>query len=138
MKTFPPTGTETRILLVDHETSTSEELARILETEGLQAVVATNRHEALETIRQSPVALVIMNMLMPRAEGIGTLVAIQGLIPGMKIIAMSSGHGEASTGILPLAKSLGASALLSDPLDSAKLLDTVHGVLEQDLHQLAS
>ena len=138
MKTFPPTDTVMRILLVDHETSTRAEIARILESEGLQAVAAANRNEALEMIRENSISLVIMNMLMPRAEGIGTLVAIQGLTPGMKIIAMSGGHGDVSPGILPLAKSLGATALLSDPLDSMKLLETVHSVLEQDLHQMAS
>jgi len=65
-------------------------------------------------------------------------VAIQGLAAGMKIIAMSSGQGQASGGALPLARSLGASALLSDPLDPMKLLAAVHGVLKQDLHQMAS
>ncbi len=138
MKAVPPTDTETRILLVDHETSIREEIARILKTEGFQSVAAANRHEALEMIQQWPVSLVIMNMFMPRAEGIGILVAIQGLAPGMKIIAMSSGQGLASGGVMPLARSLGASALLSDPLDPMKLLAAIQGVLDQDLHQIAS
>ena len=138
MKTSPPTHPAPRILLVEHEMSNCEELAFILMTHGFQADAAANRHEALEIIREWPVSLVILNMLMPHAEGIGTLVAIQGLAPGMKILAMAGGGGEASAGILSLAKSLGASLLSGDPLDSTSLLATVYGVLGPDLHQMAS
>lgn len=54
----------------------------------------------------------------------------------MKIIAMSDA-GDRTARFLPLAKSLGASALLADPLDHGKLTDTIRELAKQDLPQFA-
>jgi DNA-binding NtrC family response regulator len=104
---------------------------------GFQTTTVLNRREALEQIRETSFNLVIVNMLMPRAEGIGSLIAIGGFAPAMKIIAMSDAQEVDGCDFLPLAKSLGASALLGDPLDPGKLLGAVHSVLDPDLHQVA-
>lgn len=138
MNASPPTGTATRILLVDHDMSLRGTIEQVLKTDGFRTDTASNRHDALEVIRENPVDLVIMNMLMPGSEGIATIIAIRAFAPAMRIIAMSGGQAAGAGDFLPLAKSLGASALLSDPLDRGKLLDTVHEVLAPDLRQMAS
>jgi CheY-like chemotaxis protein len=79
-----------------------------------------------------------MNMLMPHAEGIGALIAIRSIAPTMKIIAMSCENGDAAGHFLPLAKSLGASAILNHPFEPAKLIEITRSLLGVELHQMAS
>jgi DNA-binding NtrC family response regulator len=138
MKTIPPACTETRILLVDHEGSLREMMAQMLITAGFKTVTAANRAEALAMVREIPIDPVIMNMRMPGAEGIGCLIALRGIAPGMKIIAMAGGPAAAGADFLPLAKSLGASALLGEPLNPETLIGTVRSVLRPVRHQMAS
>jgi DNA-binding NtrC family response regulator len=137
MKTPPPNGTAVRILVVDHETPMRESIRQMLNLDGFLTNIACNRHEALARIHQGPVDLVILNMLIPGAEGIGTLIGIRSAAPEMKIIAMAGGQTEGGD-FLPLAKSLGATAVLGNPLDREKLLATVHEVVTPELQQLAS
>jgi DNA-binding NtrC family response regulator len=127
-----------RILVVDHETPLRESIRQMLEHDGLLTEIASDRHEALARIHQCPVDLVILNMLIPGAEGIGTLIGIRSANPAVKIIAMASGPTAGGGGSLPLAKSLGATAVLGNPLDREKLLATVHQAVAPQLRQLAS
>jgi two-component system response regulator ResD len=138
MKTPPPNGTAVRILVVDQETPMRESIRQMLDHDGFLTEVACNRHEALARIQQGTVDLVILNMLIPGAEGIGTLIGIRSSEPAVKIIAMAGGPAAGGGDFLPLAKSLGATAVLGNPLDREKLLATVHEVATPDLRQLAS
>lgn len=138
MKTFPPTITAARILLVDHETSSRETIGEMLQTHGFQTTPASNRNEALGAIRENRIELAIVNISLPGAEGIATILAVLAAAPAMKIIAMSGGPTAGAGDFLPLAKSLGAAALLGDLLDHGKLIETIHELLAPDLRQLAS
>jgi len=138
MDPLPPTEAQTRILLVDHETPNRETIRRILHNQGFQIDTATDRHEALDRLRQNPVSLVVMNMFMPHAKGIGTLIAIGGFAPTMKVIAMADGQEPDTGDFLPLAKSLGATALLGgEPLDPVELLAAVRDALAPNLQRMA-
>ena len=138
MNSFPPVDDSvTHVLLVDEASALRESIARSLTGEGFQVHIATNRHESAAVLRDHRIDLVVMNMLMPHAEGIGTLMAIRSIAPTMKIIAMPGESGDQAGHFLPLAKSLGASAILTHPLDHELLLKTVHGLLSQELHQMA-
>ena len=110
----------------------------MLNHDGFPTEVACNRHEALARIQQGPVDLVLLNMLIPGAEGIGTLIGIRSAAPAMPIIAMAGGQAADGGGFLPLAKSLGATAVLGNPLDRESLLAAVHEMATPELRQLAS
>lgn len=125
------------VLLVDQPSEMRHSIERTLVAEGYQVHIATNRHEAAAEVREKPIHLVVMNMLMPHAEGIGTLMAIRSIAATLKLVAMPGESGDQAGRFLPLAKSLGASAILPHPLDHELLLKTVHGLLSQDLHQMA-
>jgi DNA-binding NtrC family response regulator len=106
-----------------------ETIENILLADGFLVSTATNRGEAVDRVRNEAIDLVLMNMLMPRAEGIGTLIAVRSFDPAMRIVAMSCDKHDSGCHFLPLAESLGAAALLSDPLDATKLIDCVRGLL---------
>jgi len=57
--------------------------------------------------------------------------------PGIKIIAMSGVLPGAKGDFLPLAKSLGAAAVLRKPFDRESFIGTVRGVLEHQERRLA-
>jgi DNA-binding NtrC family response regulator len=134
MKPFPPHFIQSPILLVNHECAMREPLEHSLATEGFRILTATNRHEALDLIRQERIELVIMNMTAPVTEGIGTIIGIHAIDPTMKIIAMSGGTGD----FLPLAKSLGASAVLQMPFQPEELFRIIHVMLEPQRQVMAS
>jgi DNA-binding NtrC family response regulator len=138
MKSSPPTGNAPCILLVDHDLSLREEICETLNSDGFDTCCAANRHEALEWLKRDDIAAVILNMRMPGAESIGTIMAVRAHSPGMKLIAISGGAADGAGNFLPLAKSLGASAVLADARDRNQLLDTVHGLLSPGLQQMAS
>lgn len=137
MKSFPPADSATLVLIVDEASPLRETLERMLGEEGFRVHVAGDRHRAAELVREHAIDLVLMNMLMPHAEGIGTIIAVRSVRPDLRIIAMSSGNGDAADHFLPLAKSLGASALLRDPLDREKLIDAIRTQLGEGLRQMA-
>jgi DNA-binding NtrC family response regulator len=138
MKSSPPNDNVTCILLVDHDLSLREEICETLDSEGFATCCAANRHEALDWLTQGGISAVILNMRMPGAESIGTIMAVRAYSPALKLIAISGGAADGADGFLSLAKSLGASALLADARDRNKLLDTVHGLLSPGLQQMAS
>ena len=137
MNPIPPAGSATRILLVAEPSAMRETIEQILGSDGFHVLTATNRREAVERVRAGGIGLVLMDMLMPRAEGIGTLIAVRSCDPGMKIIAMSCDQQDAASHFLPLAESLGAAALLSDPLDAAKLIDCVRSLSDHEERRIA-
>ncbi len=137
MNSFPPADCPACVLLVDQASEMRHAIERTLTANGYQVHIATNRHEAAAEVRENEIHLVVMNMLMPHAEGIGTLMAIRSISPTMKLIAMPGETGDQAGHFLPLAKSLGASAILTHPLDHELLLKTVRGLLSQELRQMA-
>jgi DNA-binding NtrC family response regulator len=110
----------------------------MLGNHGFQTSTATNRHEALGVVRENPVELAVVNISLPGAEGIATILAVLAYAPTMKIIAISGGPAEGAGDLLPLARSLGAMALPGNPLDQGNLPGAIHDLLAPGLRQLAS
>jgi CheY-like chemotaxis protein len=137
MKSFPPADSATRVLLVDADSEPREILRETLAAEGFEVLTASNRHQAAAHVLEDGIDVVLMNMLMPRAEGIGTIIAVRAIRPELKIIAMSGSAGDGADHFMPLAKSLGATALVSDPSDRGALVDAVRAVLAPGMERLA-
>ena len=133
MTTFPPNSPPARILLVDQETPSREATGRMLRNHGFLPRTAANRHEALGAIREELIELAIVNISLPGAEGIATILGILASAPEMRIIALVGENAQASG----LAKSLGACALAGDPLDGPSLAATVRELLRSSARQVA-
>jgi hypothetical protein len=74
-----------------------------------------------------------VNISLPGAEGIATILGILACASGMKIIALVGESAQAAG----LAKSLGACALMGDPLDGPTLVATVCELLRVNPRQVA-
>lgn len=137
MKSHSLTDCATRILVVDDEKPLRDILELTLNSDGFQVVTAANGNEAIELARMMRFDLVITDLIMPEKEGIETIMELRALAPGIKIIAMSGGQPGGTGDFLPLAKTLGAVALLKKPFDRETFIGTVKTVVNTRQLQLA-
>jgi DNA-binding response OmpR family regulator len=86
---------------------------------------------ALRELRDHPVDLAIVDMLMPNKEGIETIRELKAMWPKARVIAISGGGRGLDTGyLLSMARSLGADAVFEKPIRPSGFVDIVRGVLE--------
>ncbi len=121
-----PAVQQARILIVDDEPAIRELFSEILREAGYTVETASNGRQAIESLRRSPVDVLITDLVMPEQEGIETILAIRKETVRPKIVAVSGAFGGA---YLQSAKALGAHATLLKPVSASQLLETVRGVL---------
>lgn len=110
------------ILITDDEQTVREALSIFLTEEGFSCEVARNGHEAVAKVRNHPFELVLMDLHMPRQNGLQALKRIKEHRPEAVIIILTAYYhiDEAAAAL----KS-GASALLLKPIDFEELLDVI-------------
>ena len=114
------------ILVVDDEESIRASLAGILEDEGYRTLFAVDGVEALAVIRQEMPALVLLDIWMPRMDGMETLQKLKELYPCLTVVMMS-GHGTIETAVK--ATKMGAYDFVEKPLSLEKVLLSVNNAI---------
>ena len=82
---------KTRVLIVDDDPGVRNFLQMLLEVEGYEVFSAMDGNDALAVQREHPAAVVVMDIFMPHAEGIETIVKLREEFPQAGIIVMSGG-----------------------------------------------
>ena len=118
------------IMVVDDERQTRMMLRQMLERANYEVMEAENGYEAIQIFRQHPADLIIMDQIMPKKEGIETIIEMRAEFPYIKIIAMSGGGRVGSETYLELAVKLGALRTLAKPIEREVLLDSIREVLQ--------
>jgi DNA-binding response OmpR family regulator len=118
-----------RILVVDDEVSLRDVLARLLEREGHEVLTAGDGVEGLRLWRERGAAVVILDIHMPRSDGIETLVQLRALAPALPVIVISGGDQTRALGLLGDARLLGATRTLAKPFSLSELTAAVNSVL---------
>jgi len=115
------------VLIVDDEKSLRDFVRRNLEVRGFNTLTAGNGLEALAHFSSHNVDLVILDVMMPRMDGLETIQRIrqQSLAPVIVLSAM----GEESDKIQAL--NLGADDYLTKPFGVGELLARVQAVLRR-------
>ena len=120
---------EKLILVVDDEESIRGYLATLLASEGYEVVCAQGGEEAIELIQQGiGPALIILDIMMPRMDGLETLRKIHE-IDGAVPVVMLSAVGQ--TGTIVKAMKMGASDYLTKPFEDEELSITLEKVFEK-------
>ncbi len=114
-----------RILIIDDEPNLRSMLRRMLHQAGHQVNEAGNGAEGIALCERNPPDLVITDILMPKKEGIETIIALHRANPNLPIIAISGGGRSGGMDFLCSAKKLGARHTLSKPFRGDKLLSAV-------------
>ncbi len=114
------------ILIVDDEEGIRASLGGVLEDEGYRTLFAVDGVEALAIARQEMPDLVLLDIWMPRMDGLETLQKLKGECPQL-IVVMMSGHGTIETAVK--STKLGAYDFIEKPLSLEKVIITVKNAL---------
>ena len=117
-----------QILVIDDEPLFRDYLRRILQREGYSVLEAGDGDQGLRTLDEQAVDLVIVDIVMPRKDGIEVLMELRKRKSGVGVIAISGG-GRPSGSYLNPAKALGAARTLMKPFARGDLIAAVHEVL---------
>lgn len=127
MDTLAAARTEERpILVVDDEERIRESIREILTDEGYRVIEAPDGSKVIELVRAERPCLILLDIWMPRVDGIGLLREIKEQDPDIDVI-MISGHGNIHTAVT--AAKLGAFDFIEKPLSLEGLLHAVRRAL---------
>lgn len=116
-----PDAFRPRILVIDDETAIADSLVEILSVSGFDASASYSGKSAIEQARQQCPYIVLSDVVMPRMNGVETVLAIREICPEAHILLFS---GQAGTSdILEQARKRGEEfELLPKPLHPEELL----------------
>jgi len=115
-----------KILIIDDEPGIRKTLASILEDEKYKVFTAEDALIGIETLKQKPVDLIFLDVLLPKLGGIEALDRIRKEWPLIEII-MISGHANIDMAVR--AVKLGAFDFLEKPLSLDKVLTVCRNAL---------
>lgn len=116
------------ILIVDDEKNIRDSLAMILEAEGYEVLTAGSGEVALDMVRQHVPELVILDVGLPKMDGLAVLGQIKSQNPSIEIV-MISGHADVPTAVKAVRE--GAYDFLEKPLTKDKFIVVVKRALEK-------
>jgi DNA-binding NtrC family response regulator len=111
-----------RVLLVDDHPEVLRAVAAMLSKRGCETVAAGDGAEALERFAPGAFDLVVMDINMPRLDGVGATRELHRRDPAVSILLMS---GEATSDQVFAAMSAGARTLLTKPINFTLLAERV-------------
>ncbi|ACL02604.1 Response regulator receiver domain protein (CheY-like) [Desulfatibacillum aliphaticivorans] len=117
------------ILIIDDEKEICTIFKMTLERAGYSVRAAQDGDEGIRLLKEKPVDLLIVDIIMPDKDGIETIVETRKNSPHVKIMAVSGGGRISSNEYLRMAKTLGANVTLEKPVTRDVLLSTVKELL---------
>jgi two-component system nitrogen regulation response regulator NtrX len=115
------------ILIVDDEGGIRESLGALLRDEGYEVDAVASGEECLERLGRRRFDLVLLDVWLPKMDGLETLSNIES-DEGAPIVVMISGHGNIETAVR--ATKLGAFDFVEKPLSLDKIVLVVRNALE--------
>ena len=118
-----------RVLLVDDELELVTTLAERLELRGIAAEWATSADEALRRVETSAFDIAVLDVKIPKVDGLELKKRLQEKCPGMKFIFVT-GHGSTrdfETGV----SEVGADYYLVKPLNIDNLIAKMKEALQR-------
>jgi len=113
---------EDKVLLVDDDQDFTDTLSTRMKSRGLSVDTAASGSEALEKIKAGSYCAIILDLVMPRMDGIETLKHLLKENPDLQVILMT-GHASIQTGIEAI--KLGAMDFLEKPAEIQKLIEKI-------------
>jgi two-component system nitrogen regulation response regulator NtrX len=116
------------ILIVDDEAGVRAALAGILSDEGYAVEAVESGEDAVAALEGRRHDLLLLDVWLPRMDGLATLERVRALDPEMPVVVIS-GHGNIETAVK--AVRLGAQDFVEKPLSLEKILLVVKNALRQ-------
>src|SRR5262245_66569425 len=86
-------GERRRVLVVDDDAGITSTFEKILQGEGYEVATATDGVEAIELARQSTFDCILLDLVMPRMDGLTTLHYLNTVAPQARFLTMSAHLG---------------------------------------------
>lgn len=120
-----------KILVVDDEPGVCDILKKILEQEKYTVFTATSGARALNLFKKESVDLILLDIKMPRMDGIGFLQALRKKDKNVVVIILTA---HATLGTAREAMELGAYDYITKPFDAHFVINMVkEGLDERDV-----
>lgn len=120
---FSPT-----LLITDDDVGFRETLRDVFEPEGFQTFLAEDGVEAFEIVQATPIHLVLLDMHMPRMDGVETIRRVHEVQPELPCILLSAALDEM---IVEAAKEVFAFTVLAKPCSRQQITSVVRYALEK-------
>ena len=124
---------KTRVLIADDDRQMRRLVRMILERDGHEVTEAADGLDALDAIESGQCDLMILDLDMPRLDGIGVLEELRARVmtSSLPVIVLTARSGEAESQVLDL----GAQDFLTKPVQPASLQARVRAVLRRSKMQ---
>ena len=119
-----------KILVVDDDAIVIKSCKRILEAEGLEVSTVPSADEALEMIKTYEFDLLLIDVKMPKHDGMFLMREIKKVIPDIPIVVMS---GYPTPETMSEVLKLGATQFVPKPFRPDELTKAIRPVLEKIL-----
>jgi CheY-like chemotaxis protein len=110
-----------RICVVDDDPLMLDAFSSAITGLGHHSMPTLNVHMALEVVAHSRVDVILVDILMPEQDGLDLIMALRGVVPKIRIVAMTGGGSIGVNAVLGMARGMGADATLAKPFSPAEL-----------------
>ncbi|MBI4548220.1 MAG: response regulator [Ignavibacteriae bacterium] len=114
------------ILLADDNDELLQILSALLSEMGYRVLRARDGEQAIVTLHETTVHLVILDLKMPKVDGWDVLVYVKQQLPSVRVVVLTA-YGSKANALR--AKEMGADELIQKPFDVGELFSKVNRIL---------
>jgi len=118
-----------KILVVDDEDIVLESCQAVFELEGFEVMLVPSADEAIKAMKNDNFALLLIDVKMPKHDGMYLMEKIKEQWPNIPIIVMS---GYCTTEIIKEAFKMGAANFIAKPFEPDELVETVRHTIKKE------
>jgi CheY-like chemotaxis protein len=117
------------ILIVDDNENLARTMSFVLRRKGFEPACARDGLEAIEQVRARSFDVILMDIKMPRIDGVETLRRIKQVRPETRVVMMTAySHSEK----VQEALAEGALSVVYKPLDLERVIELIEGAVDDD------
>jgi DNA-binding NtrC family response regulator len=118
-----------KILVVDDEDIVLESCQAVFELEGFEVMLVPSADKAIEAMKNDNFALLLIDVKMPKHDGMYLMEKIKEQWPDIPIIVMS---GYYTTETIKEAFEMGAAKFIAKPFEPDELVKTVRQIIKKE------
>lgn len=103
------------VVIADDDALLRETFGDFLAARGYNVLLAEDGNHALKIVESAAVDAMLLDIIMPRKEGLETLIELKQRFPALKVFVMSGGGLYGRANFLTIARKFGADAVLRKP-----------------------
>jgi len=109
-----------KVLIVDDERNVTEHVSRAFQAKGLKTLRAFDGEEAVEIYGREKPDFVILDLFMPKMDGLQALAAIKKIDANARVFVITAEMGDSYR---KKAEALGAAGYVLKPLSAERIFD---------------